>query len=162
LWDNWVGGNGGGHTVPTRPPGVLAAFLWAILRGVSDRFPLLERVARGARPVPFIIAASLTLFFLAPLLLFHLYLPYRYTSAVARVLLILLGGGVLLALVDGTLGWATNSATQRGFRQSLIAVGCAVLLGVILSYPLLLPAFPTADYIRGADPGLYHFVAQQP
>jgi hypothetical protein len=162
-WGYWVAGNGGIHTPPTRPQWFLAAFLWPLLRRFPGRFPLLNQVPRGARPIPWIIAASLSFFFFAHLFLFHLYLPNRYTAAVTRVVLILLDGGILLALVDAVLRWTTeNSARRTRSHQGLTVIVCAALLGFVLCYPLLLPAFPTASYVRGADPNLYRFLERQP
>jgi hypothetical protein len=162
-WGYWVGGNGGIHTLPTRPPWFLAAFLWPVLRHFPRRFPLLNVIPRGARPVPQIIAAALSLFALAHLLLFHLYLPNRYTESTTRVLLILLAGGVLLALIDALLRWAEARSGEHLSRSGVAALGFSgLLLVVIVAYPLLLPAFPTASYVKGGDPNLYRFFARQP
>jgi hypothetical protein len=162
-WGYWVAGNGGVHTFPTRPPWFLLAFLWPLLRRFPNRFPLLNAVPRGAWPIPQVIGASLFLFVSAHLLLFHLYLPNRYTGPVARILLILLAGGVMLALVDAALRWAKDHLARRPRFFGRATFGMAgLLLGVVASYPLLLPVFPTADYINGADPGLYQFFARQP
>lgn len=157
-WGYWVAGNAGIHSLPTRPPWFLAAFLWPVLRRFPDRFPVLKVVPRGVRPVPQIIGAALSLFLIAHLLLFRLYLPNRYTQSVTRVVLILLGGGVLLALVDAALRWAESRPRVSGAA----ALGFIALLGVVTGYPLLLPAFPIGGYIQGTAPGLYHFFANQP
>jgi hypothetical protein len=162
-WGYWVAGNGGVHTVPTRPPWFLLAFLWPLLRRFPDRFPLLKAVPRGAWPIPQVIGASLFLFLSAHLLLFHLYLPNRYTGPTARILLILLAGGVMLALIDAALRWTNDHSVGRPRLFRRVAVGItSLLLGVVAAYPLLLPVFPTANYINGAEPGLYRFFAQQP
>ncbi len=162
-WDYWVGGNGGIHTLPTRPPWFLAAFLWPVLRHFPSRFPLLKAIPRGARPVPQIIAAAFSLFALAHLLLFHLYLPNRYTESTTRVLLILLAAGVLLALLDALLRWAEMRSDEHLSRSGVAALGLSgLLLVMIAAYPLLLPAFPTASYVKGPDPDLYRFFARQP
>ncbi len=159
-WGYWVGGNAGVHELPTRPPWFLAAFLWPLLRRFPDRFPLLKSIPRGAPPVPLILASSLSLFLLAHLLLFQLYLPSRYTAPVERFVLILLGGGALLALLDGALLWSEKlRARSRRSGLALAGVFCALL---VLGYPLLWPGFPTVGYIRGADPALYEFFARQP
>lgn len=162
-WDYWVGGNAGIHNLPTRPPWFLAALLWPVLRRFPEQFPLLKAVPGGARPVPQIIGAALSLFAIAHLLLFRLYLPNRYTQSTTRVLMILLAGGVVLALIDAALRWAEkrrNTTGHAGEVATLIAA--AVLLGVMAGYPLLLPIFPTVSYVKGVDPGLYHFFDLQP
>jgi hypothetical protein len=163
-WGRWVAGNGGIHTPPTRPPWLLAAFLWPLVRKFPRHFQLLNPITRGARPIPQVIAGSLALFCIAHLLLFQLYLPNRYTAPVMRVLLPLLSGGVLLALIDAALSWgATYLPTRmRRLREATIVGSCAGLLGVIVCYPLFRSKFPTADYIRGVDRGLYQFFSRQP
>jgi pimeloyl-ACP methyl ester carboxylesterase len=112
LWGYWVGGNAGIHNLPTRPPWFLAALLWPVLRHFPERFPLLKAVPRGARPVPQIIGAAILLFAIAHVLLFHFYLPNRYTQPTMRVLMILLAGGVLLALIDAMLLWAEEQGAR--------------------------------------------------
>jgi hypothetical protein len=162
-WGYWVGGNGGIHNLPTRPPWFLAALLWPVLRRFPRQFPLLKAVPPGARPIPQIVGAALLLFAIAHLLLFRLYLPNRYTQSTTRVLMVLLAGGVLLALVDAALLWADKRPNKRGHARGVGTLGVsAVLFGVMAGYPLLLPMFPTASYIKGIDPGLYHFFALQP
>jgi hypothetical protein len=161
-WGYWVAENVGVHAPPSRPPWILAIYLWPLLRRFPSQFPLLKSIVRGARPVPQIIAGSLSLFLMAHLLLFRLYLPNRYTASVTRVLLSLLGGGAMVALMDAALRRvATKPAMQTRFRQTVIIAAFTLLLGIVLSYPLLLPKFPTASYIRGVDPDLYRFFARQ-
>jgi hypothetical protein len=162
LWGYWVGGNGGLHTPPTHPPWFFAAFLWPLLRRFSNQFPLLKAVPRGARPLSQIAGAALLLFVIAHLLLFHLYLPNRYTQPTTRVLLILAAGGVMLALVDAALLWAETRSERWLFVSAVGAIGLsAVLLGVVAAFPLL-TRFPSSSYIKGTDPDLYHFFARQP
>ena len=163
LWGYWVGGNGGIHTPPTRPPWFLAAFLWPLLRLFPNQFPLLNAVPRGARPMAQVAGAALVLFIAAHLLLFRLYLPNRYTQPTMRVLLTLAAAGVLLALVDAALRWAeTRPERQRSFSKVAVIGLSAVLLGLILGFPLLVPKFPTASYIKGEHADLYGFFARQP
>ncbi len=162
-WGYWVGGNGGIHTLPTRPPWFLAAFLWPVLRRFPNRFPLLKAMPKGVRPVPQMIGAALSLFLVAHLLLFRLYLPNRYTQSSTRVILILLAGGVLLALIDAALLWAEKRPVKSQRVAKGVALGfCALLLGGMIAFPLLLPTFPTGSYVKGTEPGLYQFFARQP
>jgi hypothetical protein len=162
-WGYWVGGNAGIHNLPTRPPWFLAALLWPVLRHFPERFPLLKAVPHGAPPVPQIIGAAILLFAIAHLLLFHCYLPNRYTQPTMRVLMILLAGGVLLALVDATLLWAEKSSNEgEPSRGMFTLVVSAILVVVVVGYPLILPMFPTNSYIEGVDHNLYSFIARQP
>lgn len=163
LWGYWVGGNGGIHTPPTRPPWFLAAFLWPVLRLFPNQFPLLNAVPRGARPMAQMAGAGLLLFLAAHLFLFRLYLPNRYTHPTMRVLLTLAAGGVLLALVDAALRWAETRSEQRRSFSKVAAVGLSsILLGLVLGVPLLVPKFPTASYVKGAHADLYRFFVRQP
>ncbi len=163
LWGYWIGGNGGIHTPPTRPPWFLAAFLWPLLRLFPNQFPLLNTVPRGARPMSQVAGAALLLFATAHLLLFSLYLPNRYTQPTMRVLLTLAAGGVMLALVDAALRRAEIRSGEGRFFSVVATISLsAVLLGLVMGFPLLVPKFPTASYIKGADPDLYRFFARQP
>ncbi|MBA3543235.1 MAG: hypothetical protein H0T83_02160 [Chthoniobacterales bacterium] len=159
-WGYWVGGNAGIHNLPTRPPWFLAAFLWPVLRCFPDQFPLFHSVPNGARPIPQIIAASLSLFCAAHLFAFHLYLPNRYTQAVTRVVLVLLAAGVLFALGQAAVRWAERHKNQRAAGWA--APGLAVILLLLAIYPLLLPEFPTGGYVKGDAVGLYRFFDRQP
>ena len=99
----------------------------------------------------------------AHLLLFRLYLPNRYTQPTTRVVLMLLAGGVILALIDAALRWAERLFDQHSAAAGVSALGFSVLLlGVIAGYPLLLPMFPTGGYMKGSDLGLYDFFTRQP
>ncbi len=158
-WGRWIGGNGGIHNFPTRPLWFLAAFLWPLLRRYPELFPLLRVIPRGARPIPQVAAASLSLFAAAHLLFFHLYLPNRYTTAVMRVVLTLLVGGVLIALIDGTLRWLERS--NPAWRRRVLPL-MLVLIAAFLAYPLIIPRFPSGGYLTGDDPSLYRFFRQQP
>jgi hypothetical protein len=161
-WGYWVGGNGGIHNLPTRPPWFLAALLWPVLRRFPEQFPL-KAVPRGARPVPQIIAGALSLFAIAHLFLFRLYLPNRYTQSTTRVLMILLAGGVMLALIDAALRWSEKRRLNGRPAGEVAMLGAAtVLLGLMVGYPMFLPNFPTSGYVQGTAPGLYHFFELQP
>ena len=162
-WNYWIGGNGGIHNLPTRPPWFLAALLWPVLRRFPEQFPLLKAVPRGARPVPQVIGGALSLFALAHLFLFRLYLPNRYTQSTTRVLMILLAGGVTLGLIDAVLRWAEKRRSESQQAGEVFTLGAAaVLLGLMAGYPMLLPNFPTSGYVQGVAPGLYHFFELQP
>ncbi len=163
-WGYWVGGNAGIHNLPTRPPWFLLALLWPVLRFFPKRFPWLNAVPRGARPVSQMIGSALLLFIIAHLFLFRLYLPNRYTEAMMRMVMILLATGVIMALVDAALFWAKKQSVSGTYTTAVTLLRPALLLGLVimLSYPLLLPSFPTAGYVLGTDPDLYHFFERQP
>ena len=110
-----------------------------------------------------VAGAALLLFLAAHLLLFRLYLPNRYTQPTMRVLLTLAAAGVLLALVDAAMRWAATRSEWRRSFSKVAAIGfSAVLLGLVLGFPLLAPKFPTASYVKGAHADLYRFFARQP
>ncbi|MEO5754873.1 MAG: hypothetical protein ABIR38_09215 [Chthoniobacterales bacterium] len=162
-WGYWVGGNAGLHNLPTRPFWFLLALLWPLLRLCPNRFPFLRAVPGGTRPIPQIIGAALSLFALAHILLFRLYLPNRYTQATTRVLLTLLAGGVIVALIDTALLREKSRPNEHnGRRGKVTLVLVALTLGVLLAYPVLIPVFPTNSYLEGQAHGLYRFFARQP
>jgi hypothetical protein len=161
-WGVWVGGNGGIHNMPTRPPWFLAAFLWPVLRRFPEKFPLLNAVPPGAGPLPQIIGSAMGLFGLAHLMLFRLYLPNRYTGPTMRVLMIFLAAGVLVALLDAALRWEAALPKKKSKRDTMMLTVCLLLFALVAGYPLLLPHFPTNGYIQGTDSALYDFFARQP
>jgi hypothetical protein len=81
---------------------------------------------------------------------------------VARVVLILLAAGVLLALIEAVLRLARRRLAQRHRVSGVAAFGLAsALSGVMAAYPLLF-TFPTGGYLEGSDQALYQFFARQP
>ncbi|MGI8890059.1 MAG: hypothetical protein ACR2G0_04665 [Chthoniobacterales bacterium] len=159
-WGYWVGGNAGVHNFPLNPPWFLCALTWPLLRCFPKRFPILAQVTVGARPIPQVIGASLTLFALAHLFLFRLYLPNRYTQSVMRVVLILLAGGVIVALLD--TAWRWSAQRRASLVSKLVRTALTVALVAVLAFPLFLKDFPRSSYITGADPALYQFFNHQP
>jgi hypothetical protein len=162
FWNYWVHGSGGLH-IQSRPGWLFAAFLWPIFCWFPRYFPLLDRIAEGARPLLQIAGSALLLFSISHLLLFRLYLPSRYTQHASRVLFALAAAGVIMAIVDSLLRWAEARA---GRDRPLSAFGgtafASVLLLWIVCYPLFLSTFPKAGYITGKAPDLYRFFAAQP
>jgi hypothetical protein len=160
--DYWVQGNAGIHGIPTRPPWFVLGFLWPLLRLFPKRFPSLQAIPRGARPIPQMIGAALLLFALAHLLLFQLYLPNRYTQSVTRILLTLLAGGVLCASVDGFLLWLGEKERDHSRRALVLLSGAAVVLLLTLAGPLLFTRLVGVEYVVGRYPALYEFLERQP
>ena len=155
FWNYWMHGAGGLH-IQSRPSWLFAAFLWPVLACMPRTFPMLGRVRSGARPLLQIAASSLIFFAISHALLFHLYLPSRYTQHSARVLFAIAAAAVIVALVDYLLG----RSKTRPSRSSFIFV--ALLLLWIVFYPLCLSEFPRVNYITGKAPNLYRFFTAQP
>lgn len=141
------------------PPLIWAAFALPLWLRHPSRFPLASQV-RGADLLTQILLASLGLFFLAHVFLFHLHFPNRYTYHSLRVLAALAAG------IAWTLWLGLRSKQiQSGLTgQQFLSLGLTVLLATVLA---IAPAFPQLTLpeqiqVVGDQPQLYKFLLQQP
>lgn len=112
-----------------------------------------------------LVLASLLMFFLAHLMLFHLHLPSRFTQHSFRIVVAMIGAQVLVA--SATYMWG---CIRRQTCVGIKRVGAYLLLslyGWLLAYPLVLMCFGVdiikgANFIVGKQPGLYRFFSAQP
>ncbi|MEQ8463892.1 hypothetical protein [Coleofasciculus sp. E1-EBD-02] len=154
FWDFWLNGDRSG-LLPRRqslPILLYAALFLPFLGKISKHFPLTRQVKPSIILLPQILLISLTLFFTAHVLLFHLHLPSRYTEHTLRLLLPIATGIALTILCHGLFQ-----------KTKILAIGFATILaGIILFYPLLVPNFPKTAYEIGTAPKLYQFLTHQP
>ena len=156
FWNYWMHGAGGLH-IQSRPSWLFAAFLWPILAWMPRTFSDVpshcilahDRCCRSP-------CSMLILFALSHALLFHLYLPSRYTQHPARILFAIAAAAAIVALIDSLLRWSQVRTPKS------VAVFSLLLLLWIVFYPAFLSEFPHVGYITGRAPSLYRFFAAQP
>lgn len=113
-----------------------------------------------------LIIASLLLFFLAHLMLFHLHLPSRFTQHSVRIVVALLAAHVLVT--SGQYIWRQlktgniSAGLKSGYAYALLT-----LYACLLAYPLVLGIFGVNIIDRGhfkvgKQAQLYRFFSQQP
>ena len=138
---------------------VFGLFLPFILKSPKT-FPLVTKVNAKVRVLGQILFASATLFFLAHLFLFKLYLPSRYSSHSWRIIIAIASGIVAVVLLDKLLDWIAKE------KKTILAIAGAILVGlwgiVIFAYPIFLKKFPTTFYTVGKETELYEFFDRQP
>lgn len=146
-------------------PGSLPPLIWVSLAlpFILPRlhtFPLGSQV-KNSRLLGIGVIASVVMWAIAHLLLFHLHLPSRYTQHTLPILLSLAGAIALTLVLDWLLRAGNSVRTTSGWTRYLATalVGLAVLSLVAL--PLFVP-FPYHKYKQGEAPQLYEFLQQQP
>jgi len=154
FWDFWLNGDRSG-LLPRRqslPILLYAALFLPFLGKIPQHFPLTRQIHPSIILLPQILITSLTLFFTAHLLLFHLHLPSRYTEHTLRLLLPIATGIALTILGHGLFQ-----------KTKYLAIGFATILaGILIFYPLLVTDFPKTAYEIGTAPELYQFFTHQP
>lgn len=159
FWNYWVHGSGGLH-IQSRPSWLFAGFLWPILAAFPRAFPLLKGMSAGVRPLLQVAGSSLVVFAISHAVLFHLYLPSRYTQHPGRILLALAAGGVIVAIADSLLRWCKAQEARVRSANAALVLTTGLLLWIVL-FPMFLSQFPRVNYITGAAPDLYEFFAAQ-
>ncbi|NEP08961.1 MAG: hypothetical protein F6K14_01650 [Symploca sp. SIO2C1] len=164
LWLFWLGGRSGIlPDMPVTPLILGTGLLLPILLRYPSRLPLVKEVKYKAVILAQLILASLGMFAAAHIFLFRLHLPNRYTSHSFRVTIALAAAIALTIILDAIFVWAQRQIKPRFSGRQVVAVGTAVLLGMVITlYPQTWRHFPRTQYQLGQHPELYEFFAQQP
>jgi hypothetical protein len=127
----------------------LALFL-PILFYFSDRVTLIKKV--NFQLLNKLILVSITLFILAHIFLFKLYLPSRYTVHSLRIVIAIASAVVLTIIID------------KLFKlPQIISIFAVILVSIpVIFYPNFMKTFPKGFYEIGTQPELYQFFQQQP
>lgn len=165
----WLNNSRSGFT-PDRilKPEILSlSFLLPLLISYSSYFPLVKLLHRKATIILQLIIVSFSLFILAHLTLFTLYLPNRYTlplqyatRLITPMVLVILMSAVLKQLEKGLISQQNHS------KPSSVSLSLASTLAIILTASVIL--FPglflkLKHYmIEGTEPQLYQFFSQKP
>ncbi len=131
-----------------------------ILMRFRQHLPLLNRVDSSIRILSQLAVASITMFAAAHLFLFKFHLPSRYTQHSIRILMAITAAIVLTSLVQAVVRrwFGNNRPVSRAVRFGLPAI----LIALMLAYPMLDDDFPSTRYYQGKHPALYAFFKQQP
>lgn len=139
--------------------GLLLPCFWLFPR----RFPLVQQCRPNLVVLPQMLVASIGLFLAAHALLFHLFLPSRYTMHTLRMVVAIAGGLALCILIDGLV--RAYRKRWQGKQAQLIGWSLAVLVAIpLVFYPQIFwqKHFTNAGLVTGTEPALYEFFQQQP
>jgi hypothetical protein len=132
-----------------------------------SRFPLVERLAAGARPLPQLLLASVGMFVLAHVVLFRLHYPDRYTKVSFQILLSFATAVVLVVVMDALFRWASRGAGGPAHWRQALVIGSTAAVGLAFTAVpalIILRASPTLynNFYGGGAPALYEFFQRQP
>lgn len=163
LWEYWISGRRTGlrlYQAFVPDLAVLGLFLPLFLK-FPRRYLLINQINPKISYLRDLLLASLGWFFIAHAVLFKLYLPSRYAARSLRVIIVVAAGISLMLLLEAILRWGINNAANP--RKSLTAQSLtALLIILLLGYPLSQEEFIDAYYITGKHHELYQFIQQQP
>jgi hypothetical protein len=145
-------------------PPTFALLLLPLVLVLPRVFPATRLVSRATVVLPQLLLASVGLYITAHLLLFRLHLPSRYTQPSLRVLLAVVGGIVLVLVLDALLHWSgrLQGRVGRGL-QAIAAVPLVLVVYWAVVYPTLSErTFPETAYVVEKHPQLYEYLAQLP
>lgn len=138
------------------------------------QFPLVKQIKNYAFFLQ-LLGVSLSLFFLAHLFLFYLFLPSRYTSHSFYLLIAISTGITLTVLIDSILSFADKHSSyqlkndqifSRSIKfklRSFIALGVTIILAIaVIFYPSFLDEFTSPSYREPKEASLHDFLSQQP
>lgn len=162
-WRFWLADRSGIISRPKRffsPYGLQLAFILPLLI-YPLRLPLVKRLSPSAIALFKLTLVSLSLFILAHLSLFTLYLPGRYTQHSLRIVFAIGAAISLTLLLESLLRW--TSETGFGMGKTAIATATTALLFIaILTAPSTFEQFPKPNYKTGNSPEVYRYFARQP
>ena len=163
LWEYWISGRRTGLRLYQSfvPHLAVAGLFLPLLYKFPQRFRLLDQISPKISYLKDLLLASLGWFFIAHAVLFKLYLPSRYIARTLRVVMAIAAAMVLMALLEAILRWAMNHSSNQ--TKSLTALSATALLMVLLlGYPLTEESFLDAGYEKGKHPELYEYIKAQP
>ena len=163
LWEYWISGKRTGLRLYQAfvPDLAVTGLFLPLLFKFHERFRLLDRINPRISYLRDLLLASFGWFFIAHGVLFKLYLPSRYVARSLRVVIVVAAGLALTILLEAVLSWAMSR--NSSLVKSLTAMSATALLIILLiGYPLSQKTFLDTDYVTGKHPELYEFIKQQP
>lgn len=144
------------------PPLVITAFYFPLCRRRPTQF--LQQVTPKITLLNQVLLVSFGLFFLAHLLLFHLYLPNRYVYHSLRIVLPLFAGIVLFVWFEAGLRSVIQATSNRQRAIALLKTSSLTFLIFFSIHLFFGTGYTVANqaYIKGKEYALYDFLKQQP
>jgi uncharacterized SAM-binding protein YcdF (DUF218 family) len=161
FWDYWLeGGRSGllGRKILT-PATLSFALFFPVVLFFHRYFPLTQKIQFSVRILWQVLITSLSLFLLAHLLLFKLYLPSRYTQYTFSLILAFASAIVLTVVFQRCLIWIKNNHFLVKLTNFTLIV--SIFIAVVF-YPCFMNQFPQPEYQIGKPASLYNFFAQKP
>ena len=161
-WEYWISGRRTGLRLYESfvPDLAVAGLFLPLLYKFPQRFRLLDKISPKISYLRDLLLASFGWFLIAHAVLFKLYLPSRYIARTLRVVMIIAAAMVLMAVLEAILNWAIDRSNQTKSLTALSAT--ALLIVLLLGYPLSQESFLDTGYVTGQHPELYEFLKQQP
>ncbi|MDY7021394.1 MAG: hypothetical protein SWJ54_08525 [Cyanobacteriota bacterium] len=131
------------------------------------QFPLIQQL-KNSRFFLQLLFVCLSLFFLAHLLLFYLFLPNRYISHSFYLLIAVSTGITLTTIIDTLLRWVEGSPVSQSFKtpemiKYLLAFGSTIIIAIaVIFYPSFLEQFTFPNYKQPREATLHDFLSQYP
>ena len=141
------------------PVTLIAALLLPVIVKFPQHFPLVPQV-KNLELLKQTAIVSVSLFILAHLTLFRLHLPSKYTNHSLKIMICLTGGIALTILMDKAMQLSKNN--QNWLKRITGLISIAIVLILLLFYPLFLDTFPSSFYASGNSEQVYQFLLQQP
>ncbi len=145
------------------PPLVWAGFALPFWLRQPARLPLLRQV-REVHILTRIVLASLALFLLAHIFLFHLHFPSRYTYHSLRVVAALAAGIALTVWLEAKSRLVKQQSIQALTGRQFLCLGLTLVCGLGLAIAPFFPqlTLPSQIQIVGKAPQLYEYLLEQP
>lgn len=125
--------------------------------------PLANQIKSETLILVKLLLVSITLFLIAHLVLFKLYLPSRYTHYSFRIILALASAIALTIIVHSLLSYLPKVTFLNPLGQQISTIAITTIIGILLIfYPSFSSKFPDALYYQGKAPSLYEFLSKQP
>lgn len=153
----WLQASRSGFRLSLNPPWVSMSFCLPFLCYYGKNLSGEKKIKPQVRVLGECVIASVSLFFLAHLLLFKLFLPSRYTIHSLKIVMAIASAIVIYTLFI----WLRDKfRRQTGIIILTTVIACVWLF----SYPYLFwgDAFPRNRYLVGRHPKVYEFLQQQP
>ncbi|NJK57054.1 MAG: hypothetical protein HC939_14120 [Pleurocapsa sp. SU_5_0] len=162
FWEYWIGSMRSGITLHEAlvPSLAIAGLFLPLLYKFPQRFALLKKISPKISYLKDLLIPSFGWFFLAHAVLFKLYLPNRYVARSLRVAIIIAAGITLMVLLEAVLSWGNQPTSQ--VKSIAAQFATALLIILLVGYPLSQDKFLDTDYMIGSYPELYEFIKEQP
>lgn len=162
IWEYWIGSMRSGITLHEAlvPSLAIAGLFLPLLYKFPQRFALLKKISPKISYLRDLLIPSFGWFFIAHAVLFKLYLPSRYVARSLRVVIIIAAGITLMVLLEAVLSWGNQPTSP--VKSITAQFATALLIILLVGYPLSQDKFLDTDYMVGTDSQLYEFLKEQP
>lgn len=130
---------------------------------LKTKLPTIKLITHKIDILKQVIIASLTMFWLAHILLPKLHLPSRYTYHSLRFMLAISAGIVVAVLLDLIKQYFKHKKQFNILEKAKISIACLLAIAIII-FPAIPYVFTNwfQNWKVGTEPEIYQYLAQQP